>query len=205
MLLVMAHVRLVYFGFTGVKVEQRQSTSLHKYCYDLRKMKAVEFVNLGGLFFRHHRTRKGGVSYILFRGIGGQETLYLWIEREGETVQPKIRSDKAIPHCQPRICGPSHWGVVMCFFKCPISTDTHSHWLHLIKLNTRIETMQVEDNIRDMREAIPQCQSRISQRYLRVISLYLSLSYLSKCAAPYLPNTTTQTQIRKHRYTNTQR
>ena len=54
--------------------------------------------------------------------------------------------------------------------------------------------MQVEDNIRDMREAIPQCQSRISQRYLRVISLYLSLSYLSKCAAPYLPNTTTQTQ-----------
>ena len=114
-------------------------------------------------------------------------------------MQPKIRSDKAIPHCQPRICGPSHWGVVMCFFKCPISTDTHSHWLHLLKLNTRIETMQVEDNIRDMREAIPQCQSRISQRYLRVISLYLSLSYLSKCAAPYLPNTTTQTQI--HKYT----
>ena len=138
-------------------------------------------------FLRHHRTSKGGVSYILFRGIGGQETLYLWIEREGETVQPKIRSDKAIPHCQPRICGPSHWGVVMCFFKCPISTDTHSNWLHSIKLNTRIETMQVEDNIRDMREAIPQCQSRISQRYLRVISLYLSLSYLSKCAAPYLP------------------
>ena len=28
MLLVMAHVRLVYFGFTGVKVEQRQNTSL---------------------------------------------------------------------------------------------------------------------------------------------------------------------------------
>ena len=170
-------------------------------CYDLEESSWV----CKSRFSRHHRTRKGGVSYILFRGIGGQETLYLWIEREGETVQPKIRSDKAIPHCQPRICGPSHWGVVMCFFKCPISTDTHSNWLHSIKLNTRIETMQVEDNIRDMREAIPQCQSRISQRYLRVISLYLSLSYLSKCAAPYLPNTTTQTQIRKHRYTNTQR
>ena len=47
--------------------------------------------------------------------------------------------------------------------------------------------MQAEDKIRDIEGAIPQCQSRISQRYLCVISLQLSLCYLPKCAAPYLP------------------
>ena len=44
------------------------------------------------------------------------------------------------------------------------------------------------DKIRDIEGAIPQCQSRISELcYLPVISLYLSLSYLPKCAGPYLP------------------
>ena len=54
--------------------------------------------------------------------------------------------------------------------------------------NTVIKTMQSEDKIRDIEGAIPQCQSRISELcYLPVISLYLSLSYLPKCAGPYLP------------------
>ena len=50
--------------------------------------------------------------------------------------------------------------------------------------NNLIETRHREDKIRDIEGAIPQCQSRISQRYLAVISLQLSLCYLPKCAAP---------------------
>ena len=54
--------------------------------------------------------------------------------------------------------------------------------------NTVIKTVPEEDKIRDIEGAIPQSQSRISELcYLAVISLYLSLSYLPKCAAPYLP------------------
>lgn len=37
--------------------------------------------------------------------------------------------------------------------------------------NNLIETRHREDKIRDIEGAIPQCQSRISQRYLAVISL----------------------------------